>query len=256
MKARFCIPLRFILVGVLVWTLSIGCHTPVHLRSADYHRYEIVQDTQHTLLGLEISQLIEPYKAQLDAEMNMVIGTVPVPLYKDRVESTLGNWTADAIASYVEGATGKTVDLAICNYGGIRIPELPAGPLTTGKIYELMPFDNYIVTMNLKGSVLLRLLHRIADYRGWPVSGALRLEVVNERVAKAVLHGTPIQEDQEYFVALSDYLAEGGDQLDFLNDLPRTNLNVYYRDALIEVAKKQKEITADLEGRIKYLNQK
>lgn len=249
-------PFRFFLVGALVWALSAGCHAPRNLLSADYHRYEIAQDTLHTPLGLEISQLIEPYKAQLDAEMNTVIGTVPKTLYKDRVESTLGNWTADAIATYVEGETGKTVDLAICNYGGIRIPELSAGPLTTGKIYELMPFDNYVVTMNLKGTVLLRLLQRIADYRGWPVSGALRLEVVNERVAKAVIHGSPVQADQEYFVALSDYLAEGGDQLDFLSELPRTNLNIYYRDALIEVAKQQNEITADLEGRIKYLNQK
>jgi hypothetical protein len=31
------------------------------------------------------------------------------------------------------------------NSGGIRLPEMPAGAITQGKIFELMPFDNLMV---------------------------------------------------------------------------------------------------------------
>lgn len=237
------------------WVLMVSaCHPTLHLSSADYHRYEIGQDSLRNSTGTEIDQLIEPYKSQLDEEMNVVIGTVPKTLSKEKIESTLGNWIADAIAQYVNSKTNRPVDLAICNYGGVRIPEIAAGPLTVGKIYELMPFDNYVVTMELDGEVLRKLLRRIADYGGWPVSSGLRMEVRNGRVTKAQLNGQPISPGQTYFIALSDYLANGGDKLDFLADLPFDNLNTYYRDALIEAAKNQSKIVAEIEGRIKYIN--
>ncbi len=234
---------------LLLW----GCHTPRHLVSADYQRYEINSDTLHTPTGNEISQLIAPYKSKLDDQMEMIIGSITHPLRKGKIESTLGNWTADAIAEYTEKATGRTVDLSICNYGGIRIPMIPAGPLKVGDIYELMPFDNYVVTMELTGKTLTKLLKQIADYGGWPVSSSLQMEIVNGKIDKALIHGNHISPQKTYFVVLSDYLADGGDRLDFLISLPRVNLGVFYRDALIAVAKSQKEITAKLEGRIKYI---
>lgn len=240
---------------VFLVALLWSCHTPRYVTSADYHRYEISQDTLTTAAGNEIKQIIAPYKAEVDEEMNTVIATLPRSLKKQKIESTLGNWLADAIAEFVEEKTGREVDLAICNYGGVRIPMLPAGPLTVGDLYELMPFDNYVVTMELKGTTLLKLLKRIADYGGWPVSGSLRLAVQNDQVRKALIHQEPISPEKTYFVALSDYLANGGDRLDFLIERPHQNLNVYYRDALIETAKRQKEIAATIEGRIIYQDQ-
>ena len=238
-----------------MWMVS-SCHPPLRLSSAQYHRYEIGQDSILTSAGSEINQLIEPYKSQLDEAMNEVIGRVPRSLHKEKIESTLGNWIADALAQFVNQKTGRPVDLAICNYGGVRIPELAAGPLTVGKIYELMPFDNYVVTMELDGAVLMKLLQRIADYGGWPVSSGLRMEVGKDRITQAQLDGKPVSPDQTYFVALSDYLANGGDQLSFLADLPFDNLNTYYRDALIETARNQEEIVAEIEGRITYINRR
>lgn len=241
------------LIGLII--LVSGCHKSFYLTYADYHRYDIKQDTLHTSVGAEISQLIGPYKSQLDDEMSVVIGRVPVTLQKGRIESTLGNWVADAIAEYVNKQTGRKVDLAICNYGGLRIPQISAGPLTVGKIYELMPFDNYVVTMELNGQVLTRLLEKIADYGGWPVSSSLRMEVSNDRITKAEINGQSISAQKIYLVALSDYLANGGDRLDLLTSLPYHNLNVYYRDALIQSAKNQEVIVAEIEGRIKYSDQ-
>lgn len=244
----FFLSVSFIL---LLW----GCHTSRHLVSADYQRYKIDSDTLHTPGGDEISLLIAPYQSQLNDQMETIIGWITHPLRKGKTESTLGNWTADAIAEYTEKVTGRTVDLSICNYGGIRVPMIPAGPLKVGHIYELMPFDNYVVTMELSGKTLIKLLKIIADYGGWPVSSSLKMEIVNGKISKALIHGSQILPQKTYFVVLSDYLANGGDRLDFLISIPRNNLGVYYRDALIEVAKNQKEITAEIEGRITYIKQ-
>ncbi len=243
------------IVVAFLLTLLWSCHAPKYVTSADYQRYEINEDRPTTAAGADIAQLITPYKTQVDKEMNTVVATLPQPLKKQKIESTLGNWLTDAIADYVENETGRKVDLAICNYGGIRIPMLSAGPLTVGDLYELMPFDNYVVTMELTGSTLKQLLQRIKDYGGWPVSGTLRMEVNNDQIEKALIHQEPLSPDKTYFVALSDYLANGGDRLDFLSVLPHENLNVYYRDALIESAKRQKEIVATIEGRIIFQDQ-
>ncbi|MBL0145080.1 MAG: 5'-nucleotidase C-terminal domain-containing protein [Chitinophagaceae bacterium] len=37
------------------------------------------------------------------------------------------------------------------NYGGIRLPAIPAGNITRGKIFELAPFDNIIVLQKISG---------------------------------------------------------------------------------------------------------
>lgn len=252
MRYRILNKKRHLPLVVFLLFLLWSCHTPRYVTSADYHRYEINQDTLSLSAGKDIDQLIAPYKVQIDEKMNVVVANLPRPLKKQKTESTLGNWMADAIAEFVQKETGREVDLAICNYGGVRIPMLPAGSLTVGDIYELMPFDNYLVTMELKGSTLLQLLKQIAAYGGWPVSGSLRLEIQGNHIRKALIHKEPISPDKTYFVALSDYLANGGDRLDFLTELPHKNLNVYYRDALIETAKRQKEIIASIEGRIIY----
>ncbi len=49
-------------------------------------------------------------------------------------------------------------DIAITNGGGLR-RTLEKGPITMGDMYEIMPFDNYLVTFDLKGEdVKKRLL--------------------------------------------------------------------------------------------------
>ncbi len=80
---------------------------------------------------------------------------------------------ADAIYYGATQHFKMAVDAAFVNYGGIRISQLPKGEVTSGKIFELMPFDNIVVLQKLKGSVLQEFLDLIAERGGWPASGII-----------------------------------------------------------------------------------
>jgi len=240
-----------ILLGLLI-TLS-GCIRVYHIAREEPQTIRINEKIAASTSDSEIESLIAPYKAQLDQQMNQVIGKSAMELVKEKPESSLGNWVADAILDSAVRHTGKDYDLAMSNYGGLRISSLPAGEITKGKIYELMPFDNYLVVLSLKGDVLMRLFERIADYGGWPISRGVQLSIRDSLVHQVTLHGLPIDSQRIYTVVISDYVANGGDRCDFLEEQPRENLEVYFRDALIDqvmwLEKNGKQIEASIEGR-------
>lgn len=240
-----------ILLGLLI-TFS-GCSRVYHIAKEETQTIRINEKIAASTSDSEIESLIAPYKAQLDQQMNQVIGKSAMELVKEKPESSLGNWVADAILDSAVRHTGKDYDLAMSNYGGLRISSLPAGEITKGKIYELMPFDNYLVVLSLKGDVLMRLFERIADYGGWPISRGVQLSFRDSLVHHVTLHGLPIDSQRIYTVVISDYVANGGDRCDFLEEQPRENLEVYFRDALIDqvmwLEKNGKQIEASIEGR-------
>ena len=53
------------------------------------------------------------------------------------------------------------VDFVVLNYGGLRIQSMAAGPITMSKVYELMPFDNTLVVVDLLGSELNDLFYEL-----------------------------------------------------------------------------------------------
>ncbi len=240
-----------IILGLL--TVFSGCSRVYHIAKEDPQTIRINEKIAASPSDSEVESLIAPYKAQLDQQMSQVIGQSAMELLKEKPESTLGNWVADAILDYAIRHTGKDLDLAMSNYGGLRIPSLPAGEINKGKIYELMPFDNYLVVLSLKGDVLMRLFERIADYGGWPISRGVQLSIRDSLVHEVTLHGLPIYNQKIYTIVISDYVANGGDRCDFLEDQPRENLEVYFRDALIDqvmwLEKNGKQIEATIEGR-------
>jgi 2',3'-cyclic-nucleotide 2'-phosphodiesterase (5'-nucleotidase family) len=95
-----------------------------------------------------------------------------------------------------------------------------------------MPFDNYLVVINLSGYQLTEVCHAIAAGGGWPVSG-LKFKITNGLPYQIVINDTPLDLEQQYSVAISDYLANGGDHLDMLRGLPQINTNTLLRDAFL-----------------------
>ncbi|MFN8316800.1 MAG: 5'-nucleotidase [Chitinophagales bacterium] len=103
------------------------------------------------------------------------------------------------------------------NLGGIRQPQLPAGNVTLGNIFELMPFDNMIVLLVLDGKTTKQFLDIMAASGGLPISG-VRYTISNETATAISFNGVPFDENKTYTLAISDYLANGGDKLDFLKN--------------------------------------
>ena len=73
-------------------------------------------------------------------------------------------------------------DIAVENPGGVRIDSLPAGDITVLDIYEMDPFDNDAVVLELTGEELLRMLltYTAGRYYSFPFVGGIRCELTRE----------------------------------------------------------------------------
>jgi 2',3'-cyclic-nucleotide 2'-phosphodiesterase (5'-nucleotidase family) len=192
---------------------------------------------------------IKPYRDSLAKEMNTVIAQNQHTLSKHAGESELGNVLADAMLKKAQQYSGKHVDFAMINLGGIRQPQLPAGNVTLGNIFELMPFDNMIVLLELDGKTTKQFLDIMAASGGLPISG-VRYTINNETATAITFNGVPFDENKTYTLGISDYLANGGDKLDLLKKFKQQSTAKLIRDAFIEYFSEEKIINGKLDGRI------
>jgi 2',3'-cyclic-nucleotide 2'-phosphodiesterase (5'-nucleotidase family) len=183
-----------------------------------------------------IETTILPYRQRMQSEMSKVIGESEQAMPKGDVESLLSNWFGDMIYRQASRITGSAPDFAFMNSGGIRLNEMPAGPVTVSKIYELMPFDNHLVIVSMKGRDVEMLFQKIALKKGgWPVSAQIKCRLHPKVEASDILiNGQALELGRTYRVATSNFLADGGDNLDFMIQLPREDFPVWIRDMMIQ----------------------
>jgi 2',3'-cyclic-nucleotide 2'-phosphodiesterase (5'-nucleotidase family) len=177
--------------------------------------------------------LLKPYKDSLDKTMTRVVAVLENDLEKKQPQGSLGDMMADAMRVQAEKIYGIPVQAAVMNYGGIRLPVVKAGNFTLGKLYEVHPFDNLLVVMKLRGEVLLQLLQHTASKGGWPVAG-ISMVIRNGKAEDIKIEGELIREEAYYQVALSDYLANGGDDMGMLKGIAYLNKNYLIRDAIAD----------------------
>lgn len=228
-----------------------SCHRIWHEATHEYTGYAIDNDLAR---DSTLEQYLLPYRQQLAKTMDDTVALLSRTLTLEQPESTLGNFLADLIQTEAERVSGKPVDLAIQNYGGVRRNSLAVGPLRMGMIYELMPFDNLIVILELDAEGLEQLITFMTGKGGWPVSKAVRYQIRDGNPQAILVNNRPIEANRTYFVAMPDYIANGGDRCDFLIGYPRTNLGLLVRDAIIHHCRGRMEngvtIDAVLDGRI------
>ncbi|WP_118976279.1 5'-nucleotidase C-terminal domain-containing protein [Taibaiella koreensis] len=220
---------------------------------SQYHTSYTVIDT--TLRKDDrMAQMLLPYKKSMDTAMNVLVGYSEVPLSKAQPECTMGNFMADAQMALAL-RSDRSVQVSILNYGGIRIPYLSPGSVTKGKLYEMMPFDNKLTIVEIPGKVMRIFCDHIAAWGGWPVAG-ISFRIKAKKAVDIRIQGEPLNEQLVYHTALSDYLANGGDNCDFLVDCKKTYYNIFIRDMLIdylsELNSKGAKLNIVLEKRISY----
>ena len=205
----------------------------------------------------EVQALISPYKKEMEKEMKQVVGACEKDLLKEKPESALGNWVADLTHKKCEEYYGKSIDFAIMNYGGMRILSLPSGPITKSKVFELMPFENSLVVLTVDAETVEKLFLRMAEYGGWPVSHQVRFKIKNGKPIDIQIDGKPIDKNKMYKIALTDFVANGGDKCFFFEDKKQELLGKLFRDAImehvIELNAQGKKVDANLEGRVEVI---
>jgi 2',3'-cyclic-nucleotide 2'-phosphodiesterase (5'-nucleotidase family) len=241
------------LIYIALLLFGFGCRAPLSSPTVQPRFYAVSDKLEANEAGTQVQSMVStiaPYKAQLDAKMNRQLATVKTPLRKGQPESTLGNWVADLFAQAAAGTyPDRDIVFATLNQGGIRVGEIGTGPLIVSEIYELMPFDNELVLMELNGKVLKEFISHIANDGGWPVSSELAVQSTGNGL-NIKLSGKAIDPNKIYTVALPDYVANGGSDASMLKQLPKIKSGLLVRDLLIEYAGKiTSPISVKVEGK-------
>lgn len=185
--------------------------------------------------------IYDKYKEELSPIMDEKLGKTEIELTHDRSAegtSVLGYVVCDVIRKNVDAQIG------IMNSGGIRCP-IAKGDVTMGKLYEVLPFDNTVVKLELTGEQLKKIINNGIDNEsiGWVEVAGLKVEYdiskeFGDRVTEMYLDdGTKIEDDEFYTVAANDFIVGGGDNYDFSNAKSKDDTFVPVRDVIVNYLK-------------------
>ncbi|HET9479322.1 MAG TPA: 5'-nucleotidase C-terminal domain-containing protein [Pyrinomonadaceae bacterium] len=194
-----------------------------------------------------VEKMLAPYSGKVRA-LSVVIGRLDAPLKKETVGAgSLGTFVTDGIKASARTKLGKPIALAITNAGGLRKNEIAAGELRATDIFELLPFENALVAVDLTGSDLIKLLPAVVRDAQ---SGARIQYKWNDQNRPEFISGKLLDEngrEQEidpkkiYTIVTIDYLLKvGGGAYAFLKEARSTTpLNITLRDAIIDYVKNE-----------------
>ena len=237
--------LAFTILSLLLFSCKAKHHTVTK------ETFSLISIDSTIAKNQTINKFLIPYKQGKDSIMNVVIGKTAIPLSKSQPECTMGNFVADAQMQYSK-QKDENVQVTVINQGGLRINYLAPGNITVGNIYEIMPFDNKLVILEVSGEKIDSLCNHIIQYGGWPISGLTFAVDRNKKAADIKINGKAIHPNIIYKVSTSDYLANGGDNCTFFLRCKRKDYNVFIRDILLESFKTQPNIHPTIENKIIY----
>lgn len=209
------------------------------------------------------------YAAPFRALLEKVVAQARVDLVQAgvrRQETNLGDLVTDAMLWKTRGAGTR---IALQNGGGIRA-SIPKGPITVGKVYEVLPFGNTLVVMDLKGSEIKAALENGVSQ--WENGAGRFLQVAGLRYAfdlarpagdrvvrvevKTEGGFAPLDPGATYRVVVNNFIANGGDGFTVLKEAQGYRVDTGFSDAesFIEYLQELKEVEPRLEDRIQVLN--
>lgn len=157
------------------------------------------------------------WMAALEARLSEPIGSLASPLESDgsrERETALGDLVADAFRE----AAGA--EAALVPGSSLRAP-LPAGPLARRHAMAVLPFGNRVVAVEMAGAALRATLERALASVGGRSGGLLQVSGLalafdpsapaGRRLLEVRVGAAPLRDDAPYSVAVSSYLASGGD---------------------------------------------
>ena len=246
----------FILLNIF---LFLGCNQErQHLLRIEGSKIEI---TDSLKINAEIDAFIKPFRDHINKDLDSVLAYSADTYSKSNgnLNTAIGNFIADAVYSesnpVFNKRTGKNIDMVILNHGGIR-SIIPKGDLTPRTAYQLMPFENSIVVVALKGYQIDNLTNYLKTRkRAHPISKLKLVLDAEFNIVETTIKGEKVEANKTYYVATNDYLYNNGDNMSFFkpNDSLYT-LNYKVRNALIDNFKRVDTINPVIDDRFIQLN--
>jgi len=214
---------------------------------------EIPPDPAMAALVAQYEPLLEPFREP--------IGVTLAPLDAARAhlrsrETSAGNLVADILRR--EGRA----DVALINGGALRSDRVleDGSVLTVGDVWELCPWEDRVVTIEISGRTLLAALEngvaRWGEKDGaFPQVSGMRFTFdparpAGRRIVEVTIGSAPLEEGRRYRLATVDYLVSGrGDRYGMLAcESPETHRRL--ADVLVEAVRAAGTIAPRVEGRI------
>ena len=240
-------------VLLALFCLFFSCKQEYHLNKIEGKQISV---SDSIALDTEIDEFIKPFRDNLEKDMSKVLSYAPKTYHKKDGDfnTAIGNLMAHIVLE--EGnpifnqRTGKNIDMVLLNHGGIRAP-INKGNITTETAFQVMPFENSIVVVALKGQQIDSLAHYLSKAKkAHPIEGMKITIDKDYNLVEALVNKQNIDKDKTYYVATNDYLYNGGDNMTFF----KTNDTVYtldykIRNAMIDYFKKVDTINPTIDDR-------
>lgn len=195
----------------------------------------------------DVEKMLAPYSEKV-RELSLVIGRLDGGLEKKGAGAgTLGNFVSDGMRAQAKAKLGKPVVLAIMNSGGLRKNNIAPGELRASDIFELLPFENALVALDVTGAQLVKIIE-VATKDAQ--SGARITFKYNDRDRPEFISGKLVDDagnEQEidpnkiYTIVTIDYLVRlnSGPYAILKEAKSNTPLNTTLRDAVLNYVKSE-----------------
>ncbi|WP_320814993.1 5'-nucleotidase [Flavobacterium sp.] len=218
--------------------------------SKKYNNYQTsaallnINDT--ILLDSKIQKFVNPFKEHINRDLDSVLAYNPITQDKSKGqwETNIGNLfsnvTLELTRPIFKKRENKTIDFCLLNHGGIRAI-IPAGNVTSRTAYEIMPFENSVVVIGLTGKEVLELANYVlTEKKPHPLEGiVIKVNEDYSKVLSIKINNIDLDENKIYYVATSDYLGNGGDNMIFFkNSTIKYDLDYKLRNLFIDYFKK------------------
>src|ERR1044071_8432249 len=193
----------------------------------------------------DVLKIIAPY-AEKVRELSKVIGRLDGGLSKNGVGGgSLGNFVTDAVRAQGQAKLGKPIVLAMMNNGGLRKNEIAAGDIRASDIFELLPFENALVAIDVTGVQLAKILQVVTrDAQSgariqFKYNDRDRPEFISGKLVDANGKEQEIDPNQTYTILTIDYLMslKSGAYAILQEAKNPTPLNLTLRDAVMNYVK-------------------
>ena len=220
-----------------------------------------IQISNSLTADAEIEAFIKPFREHIQKDLDSTLAYAMDTYSKSdgHLNTAIGNFMADAIYDesnpVFKSRTGHDIDMVLLNYGGIR-SIISKGNISTRTAFEIMPFENSIVIVALKGSQIDSMVTYLATRKTAHPISKMKLVIDKDfNVAEVTINGKKINANETYYVATNDYLYTNGDNMRFFRPNEGTTiLNYKVRNALIDHFKKVDTINPVIDDRFIQIN--
>ena len=194
-----------------------------------------------------VEKMLAPYSEKV-SELSKVIGRLEGDLNKTGVGGgSLGNFVTNGMKAQAQAKLGKPVTLAIMNIGGLRKNVITAGELRASDIFELLPFENALVTLDVTGAQLAKILEVVTkDAQAgariqFKWNDHNRAEFISGKLIDTNGKEQEIEANKIYTIVTIDYLLRvGGGAYAILQEAKnRAPLNITLRDSIMNYVKNE-----------------